>query len=214
MKTLCVLFTFLTIVSSGVAQVKIGPIAGYAPARSMGTAQLLVNRNDPASTFIFNGNNVEYSPSLGLMVKFNTKHFFFEADPMYYSIRKSYTMQYLHESVITEKSHKMEESCKSIELPLSAGVKLGYVEIKSGFSVRYEFGQSSSLSVMEGYQRKIEDTIFGWHTGIGVNFGKISAELRYQQDFGNYGQGIYVNDQELLLKNSPTQLRFLVGLMF
>ncbi len=221
MKTLCVLLACVAIVSSATAQlrlpskkVQLGLIGGFIPARAIGTAPLIVNRNDLTSDFLFNGSNVEFSPAIGLTIKLNKNQFFFQGAAMYYSMRKSYAMQYIGERSGPEVEHKMSESCKSIELPLSAGVSLGRIQIKSGLSVRYEFGQSSTLAQMPGFERKMQSTMFGWHSGIGINFGKVSAELNYHQDFGNYGQGIYVNDQELLLKNSPTQLQFVVGLWF
>lgn len=215
MKNVSVLIAFLMILSSATAYAQsnwdLNLRIGDGLKRNMGVAPLIVNRNDPTSTFLFKGNTAEYSPTIGLAVRRNTTRFFFEGEALYYSIRKSYEMQYIDEIVENKGGHVMKESCKSIEVPLSAGVKLGYVEIRSGFSMRYEFGQSSSLSDMPHYQRKMDSTVFGWHSGIGVNLGRISAEVRYQQDFANYGQGIFVNDQELLLKNSPTQLRFMIG---
>jgi hypothetical protein len=216
MKTLCFLFAFIAILSPAIAQVKIefGVKGGIAPSKLMGTAPLIVNRNDRTSDFLFNGNKVEFSPALGVAIKLSKNQFFFEGEATYYSIRKSYAMQYLDDGAGIELQHQMEESCKSIDFPLSAGVYLGPVQITSGLSARYEFGQTSSLTQMAGLEREIQSTVFGWHGGVGVNVGKISAELSYHQDFGNYGQGIYVNGQELLLKNSPAQLRFMVGLWF
>jgi len=214
MKTLCVLLASVAILSSATAQFRFAVKAGVAPARVMGTAPVIVNRNDYTSDFLFNGNKVEISPALGVALRFKTKDFFFEGEAMYSSIRKSYAMQYIEDKVNDELKYEMEESCKSIYLPLSAGVTLGLVEITSGFSMRYEFDQASTLSQMHHFSREIDNTVFGWHSGIGINLGRVSAELRYQQDFANYGQGIFVNDQELLLRNAPSQLRFMVGLWF
>lgn len=221
MKTFCVLFALVALLSSATAQptalprFQFGLIGGIAPARIMGTAPVIVNRHDEAPDFLFNGSKVEFSPALGLAVKLNTTHFFFESGATYYSIRKSYAMEYINGvNIGPDDKHEMEESCKSIEVPLSAGVKLGYFQIKSGFTARYEFGHASSLSEMGDLSREMQSTVFGWHSGIGINLGKVSAELQYQQDFANYGQGIFVNGQELLLRNSPTQLRFRVGLWF
>ena len=214
MKTLVSFAAALLLFTAAYGQVEFALKAGFAPVRAMGTAPLLVNRHDPASDFLFNGIKVEYSPALGMALRLNTKHFFFEGEATYYSIRKSYAMQYLEQSALEIHKHEMEDYCKAIDLPLSAGVLLGRVEVKSGFSVRYEFGQSSSLAQMANSTRTVEDIVFGWHGGIGVRFARVSAELRYQQEFSNYGQGIFVNGQELLLRNSPTQLRLLVGVWF
>ena len=213
MKAAYVLLALIVILSSATAQVQFAVKAGVSPTRQMGTAPLIVNRNDPTSDFLFNGNKVEFSPALGVAIKLNAKHFFFEGEATYYSIRKSYAMQYIN-GAGPDEMHNMEESCKSIEVPLSAGVTLGRFEIISGFNARYEFGQSSSFSQIEGFNRKMQSAVFGWHSGVGITLGKVSAELRYQQDFANYGQGIFVNNQELLLRNAPSHLRFIVGVWF
>ena len=180
----------------------------------MSTSPLIVNRNDNSSDFLFNGNKVEFSPVLGVALRYKTDHFFFEGEVLYSPIRKSYSMQYIEAKGAEGLIHEMEESCKSMYLPLSLGVTLGIVEITSGFSMRYEFDPASTLSQMHNFSREIDNTVFGWHSGIGINLGRVSAELKYQQDFANYGQGIFVNDQELILKNAPAKLRVMVGVWF
>ena len=150
----------------------------------------------------------------GGALRFSGEDFFFEGEALYSPIRKSYTMQYIDNNVRSESMHEMEESCKSIYLPLSLGVTLGIVEITSGFSMRYEFDPASTLSQMHNFSREIDNTVFGWHSGIGINLGRVSTELKYQQDFANYGQGIFVNGQELLLRNAPAKLRVMVGVWF
>ena len=214
MRTLFVLLASLVVLATAQAQVQFGVKAGIAPTRTMGTAPLLVNRNDPTADFLFNGQRVEYSPSLGLVLRLNKERFFFEGEANYYSIRKSYAMQYLDGGNYSEASHPMDESCKSIELPISLGVKIGHFEVTSGLSGRYEFGQKSSLTEMPNSRREVNELTFGFHGSVGLSFGKVFAQLRYQQEFMNYGQGIFVNDQELLLRNSPSQLRFAAGIWF
>lgn len=214
MKTLWILIACVSISFSAQAQFRFGIKAGIAPKKDMGTAPLIVNRDNRTSEFLFNGNKVEFSPTLGVSLKYTVDQFFFEGEATYYSMRKTYEMQYIGERTALAAWHTMEESCKSIEFPVSAGVNLGRFQITSGFSARYEFGQKSSLVQMEGVDRQMQSTVLGWHTGIGIHVGKVSAELKYQQDFANYGEGINVNGQELLLKNSPTQLRFQVAFWF
>lgn len=214
MKTLCLVIACVAIAFSTEAQFRVGIKAGLAPTRNMGTSPLIVNRNDHTSDFLFNGNQVEFSPTLGIALRYTKNQFFFEGEAVYYSIRKTYAMQYIGESAGLEARHTMKESCKSVEFPVSAGVILGRFQITSGFSMRNEFGNKSTLTQMQGVDRQLRSTVFGWHGGIGINVGKVSAELKYLQDFSNYGEGIHVNGQELLLRNSPTQLRFQVGLWF
>jgi hypothetical protein len=217
MKTLFALFVFIAMMSTAIAQsgVKVGIIGGIAPSRNIGTAPVFGNRHDQNTDFLFNGSKVEFSPAIGIAVRLNTKNqFFFEGEAMYYSMTKSYVMQYIEERISSEHKHEMKESCSSIELPLSAGVSLGKIDITSGLSMRYDFGQKSTLSQMDGLVRELQSTVFGWHSSVGINFGKVSAKLSYSQDFANYGQGIMVNGQELLLKNAPSHLRFMVGLWF
>jgi hypothetical protein len=215
MKTLVSLAAALLLMTTANGQLEFAVKTGVAPARAMGTAPLVVNRHDPRADFLFNGDKVEYSPSLGMALRYNTKHFFFEGEATYYTIRKTYAMQYIDQFALEANSQLMEDRCKAIDVPITAGVLLGgYVEVKSGFSMRYEFGQSSTITAMPNCSRTLQDAVFGWHGGIGARIGNVSAELRYQQEFSNYGQGIFVNDQELLLRNSPTQLRLLVGVWF
>jgi hypothetical protein len=106
----------------------------------------------------------------------------------------------------------MNEKHSFLELPVSAGVSLGVFEVFSGLSATHSFGYRNELETMEGFSSSQPSLRFGWHSGLGVNFGHVLVDVRYQQEFSNYGQDRYINGQELLLKNSPG--RFLATAAF
>lgn len=214
MKTFLTVLISLAVVSSAMSQVRFGIKSGVAPTREMGTAPIIVNRHDPSSEFLFNGREMQFTPALGLTARIQKSQYFFSADALYYGMRKTYAMHYTDGSPADQPAQIMQESCRTIEIPVTAGVTLGRFEVMSGFSARYEFDRNSNLSAMKGYTGNPQEITYGWHGGAGIHFGRISAEIRYLQDFANLGQGIHVNGNELLLRNAPSQVRFMVSLWF
>jgi hypothetical protein len=74
--------------------------------------------------------------------------------------------------------------------------------------------RSSELDDHPKFTRTSDLNKFGWHSGVGLNFHNIIFDVRYQQQFGNYGQGVFVEGKELLLKNAPGRFTASVAFRF
>jgi hypothetical protein len=187
-------------------QVTIGVRVGKAPNVNPGTNHLFVNSQDPINESLFNVERVQYSEQVGLMARLDRGNFWFMSELMYGQSTAQYSMIYVQEIREGQISLKMDEKRSFLELPVSAGVSIGFVDIFSGFSVARDFGFRNELESTEGYTTSRNALRAGWHSGIGVNFGQILFDIRYHQEFRNYGQGQFINGQELLLKNAPGRL--------
>ena len=190
------------------AQVTVGLRIGKSPAVTPGTNHLIVNRQDPMKETLFNIQHVQYSEQLGLMARLDWGRFWVMPELMYGRSTAQYSMIYTRDNLNGQKPTMMDEKRTFLELPVSLGVSLGVIEVFSGFNTSYDLNNTNELEHMEGFKSSIPAMHYGWHSGIGLNFGDILFDVRYQQEFGNYGQDRYVNGQELLLRNAPG--RFLV----
>lgn len=207
MKNLFSLIAILgCIVVQTYGQVTVGLRIGKSPTVTPGTNQLFINRQDPVNESLFNVEKVQYSEQLGLMARLDHGKFWFMSELMYGQSTTRYSMMYTREIRTGEQPTLMNEKRAFLELPVSAGVSLGIIEVFTGFSLTHDFGYKNELEHMPGYSTSLPALRAGWHSGIGVNFGHVLVDLRYQQEFGNYGQDRFINGQELLLKNAPGRL--------
>jgi len=191
-------------------QITVGLRVGKSPNVTPGTSYLFVNRQDLFNESLFNIEQVQYSEQFGFMARFDHGAFWFMSEFMYGRSTAQYSLIHIRE-INDGQSVKMNARRSFFELPISAGVSLGMIEVFSGFSVAHDFGFKNELEQMEGYRTSTPALRAGWHSGIGVNFGHVLIDLRYQQEFRNYGEGQFIHGQELLLKNAPGRFLMTAG---
>ena len=208
MKTL--VFLFLTICSSFLplyGQFSIGLRFGMNPNLAPRSSSLFVNRQDPINEARFNIENVTFSRQIGLMARLDREHFWFMAEALYGKSKEQYAFTFTYRDVEDGKRCAYTISKSFLEVPVSAGVKLGKLEIFSGLNVSTDLTRKCDLE-MNHYTMDDSSLRLGWHSGIGFNLGKVLLDVRYQQNFSNYGAGQYVSGQELTLRNLPDRLTF------
>ncbi len=201
MKKLVTIFTLVgSLISQSHSQISFGLRVGMSPKISPGTSHLVVNRNNPANESLFNLQDVSYTGQIGLLIRRDGQHFWFMAEVLYGKSTTRYSMRSTSE--IGDPTLYREKR-SFIDIPCTAGVTIGKVEIFSGFNVTKDLQIESELAKLNGFNMALPTATMGWHSGVGVNLGNILIDLRYQQQFCNYGQGRFLNGEELLLKNAP-----------
>lgn len=207
-----ILSTFLFIAVHGISQFSVGGKVGASLAVQPNTDRLFVNREDSFNESLFNAEHVSYSPQLGVMGRFDIPGFWFMSELMYGQVTTEYSIEYTRRaSEGASGPIFLDERRSYFELPVSAGVTLGNFEIFSGFSAAHDFSIRSDLNQVNGYSEELPALRFGWHTGAGINIGQILLDVRYQQEFRNYGQDRFIDGQELLLRNTPARMVVTAG---
>lgn len=183
------------------------------PNMAPGSASLLVNRHNPINECKFNVEQVIFSRQAGLVARLDREHFWFMAEALYGKAKEQYAFTFTYREVEDGKRCAYTISKTYIDVPLSAGVKLGKLELFSGLNVSKDLAKKCDLE-MDQFTMDASSLRLGWHSGIGLNLGKILVDVRYQQSFSNYGAGQYVSGQELTLRNLPDRLSFSAAIRF
>jgi hypothetical protein len=210
-----ILIGLLLPVFSTHAQVHFGVKAGISPATSPVTDYIFVNKDGPARFFTF---NTEKSYSQFHAGGFVSYHFddFFVLGEIFYSDSKTDYLANFTDSDFDQVAYQttLTETMSRLDLPVSIGVDLDPVEIFSGFTAHILLRHTTELTNLPGYSDSLNSLKFGWHTGLGLNIWHIHADIRYQLDFSNYGDHIFVNGQNLEFTNSPNKLIAMIGFRF
>lgn len=204
---LCVSLCALT---PGLGQLSVGLKAGTAADVNPGTNYIIVNRTQPAQMMLFNVQQVSHGEQIGLALRYEKNPWWFMTEVMYATSYTKYSMAHVHAGPDVQPAFATEKR-QFIDIPVSAGVKLGIVDIFSGFTFTRDLSMDSELYHVAGYEDNIPAWSAGWHSGIGVRVQQLTFDIRYQQTFANYGQNRYINGQELTLYNAPGRLVVVVG---
>jgi len=208
MKKLLTSAAVLTLVLNLQGQVAVGLRIGVSPEQNPATSFIIVNRHDPANECLFKLQLVSFRPQLGLMVRTENAHFWFMGEILYSQSSAHYSLGYLHRSYFPAPSGEPSSGDDVevyiikkdyLEFPISAGVKLGLVEISSGFSISKDLKVENQFEGLHGYTTSPSNMTIGWHAGLGLNLQLFILELRYHRDFTNYGDHHFIHDQELSL---------------
>ena len=214
MKKILIILVVLAGVTFLNAQTTFGVRLGLSPTVDPGTSHLIVNRGDPVREALFDAQKVRHSGQIGVTVRHDLARFWFASEVMYGQNITEYSLDLTSQYGEFPQGPVMYEVRTGyLDVPVMAGVKLGMVEVFSGFFLNATVHHNDALSEVNGYRAERGVTP-GFLSGVGVNFGKFLIDLRYQQQFSNYGKGLYINDQELILKNAPGRLMATAGVRF
>lgn len=204
-------------------QLSVGLRLGVSPEQNPSTPYLVLNRTDPVNQCLFNLEKVTFKPQVGLMVRTENDQFWFAGEILYSQTSSYYSVEYLYRSYFTAplgepatgndiEEYKIQKDY--LELPVSAGFKLGMFEISSGLSISKNLKVDNQFEDFAGYTTLPSRLTWGWHAGLGVNLQLVLLELRYQRDFTNYGDNQFINGHELTIPNQVDRLSAMIDFRF
>lgn len=189
------------------AQVSMVYSIGISPQQAPKGHYVFVNRSSPNSEFTFNLAQVKASYFAGAGVRYTMAPFFLMTEAQYN--KRSYVYDVVPTSSSFDRSEEtiqFTESMHAINVPVSVGVQLGFIEVFSGFLPQFIVSHQTDLDLLTGYSDDLKTLRFGWHTGIAAKVHKLRIGLTYQMDANNYADHISINDQQLKLSGRSSRI--------
>jgi hypothetical protein len=123
---------------------------------------------------------------------------FVQPEVLFASTRTDYTLQENNavQRVLTERYN-------NLDIPLLVGLKFGPLNVHAGPVGHYFLNSRSELTDIAGYEAKFDKLTWGWTIGGGLGFGRLSADVRYQAGFRNFGSHINIDGQQYEFNQKP-----------
>ncbi|HSF90269.1 MAG TPA: hypothetical protein VLA46_12680 [Saprospiraceae bacterium] len=211
MKTILsyIIIACMSIISFNVLEAQVSMVysLGISPQQAPEGHYVFVNRSSPDSEFTFNLSQVKASYFVGAGVRYAMAPFFLMTEAQYN--KRSYVYDVVPTSssfIRSEETIQFNESMHVINVPVSVGVELGFIEVFSGFLPQFIVSHQTDLDQLTGYSDDLKTLRFGWHTGIAAKVNKLRIGLTYQMDANNYADHISINDQPLKLTGRSNRL--------
>ena len=200
----CLSFISINVLESQVSMVY---SLGISPQQAPEGHYVFVNRSTPDSEFTFNLSQVKASYFVGAGVRYSMAPFFLMTEAQYNKRTYVYDVVPTSSSFIrSEETIEFNESMHVINVPVSVGVELGFMEVFSGFLPQFIVSHQTDLDQLTGYSEDLKTLRFGWHTGIAARVDKMRIGLTYQMDANNYADHISINDQQLKLTGRSSRI--------
>lgn len=98
------------------------------------------------------------------------------------------------------------ESFQNLDIPFMLGYKLGGIRFMAGPVGHLHISNSSELTNIAGFSEKFATIKFGFQAGLGLDFGGLGLDLRYEGNFSKFGDHINIAGKQYDFAANPSRL--------
>lgn len=207
MKKLIILLLFIfTIFSQGNSQVRFGIRAGvnwnYVKADD-----ILIDDNTKLT--IPSKANMGYH--FGVISQIELFNFFIQPELLFMTNKHDVLLKDRHTGI---NKGFAEQRIFRLDVPVMLGVKIKSLKLQAGPVGTVFLGDKSELIDIEIFEQEFKTMTFGYQAGVGIDFSKITLDLKYEGNLGKFGKELTVNDQTFNFDQRSNQIVFSIGILF
>lgn len=206
-KLIILIFTLLIYTMTASSQVRLNFKLGISPGVNPHTNGIIVNRQNPHEEFKFNMVHVLPQFYGGILASLEMRTpFFLECGITYTEKKSNYQVDYRITRELNPGDQVMSETERMILLPVNIGVSLGSLDITSGLTAMKTISNADELTHLNGFRQDKNNVKLGWQTGVRYAILRMLIGVEFQGSLNVVGQGMYVNEQPLDLRQVPGNL--------
>ena len=180
---------------------------GVAPQQTPQGHYIFANREQPKNEFTFNLNKVKSSYYLGVGTRYTIAPFFFQGEAQYNQQSYVYDVSYTYpEFVRSSEVLEYTETTHMINVPVSIGVDLKFMEFTSGFIPKFVVAHQNEMEAINGFEDDMNTVQFAWQAGLAAKLASVRLGITCQMDMKQYGSHMNVNGESLTLTGKPTRI--------
>jgi hypothetical protein len=108
----------------------------------------------------------------------------------------------------------LNEKYRYLDIPLMFGYKLGSMRLEAGPVGHAYLASKTELDEITGYEQRFNDFTVGYQAGFGLDIWKILIDIRYEGNFEDFGEHMYIGDKQINFSQSPNRWVMTVGYAF
>ena len=94
------------------------------------------------------------------------------------------------------------------------GFKLGSFRVNGGPVAHIHLSSSDGLAELKDYKASFQSATWGYQAGIGLDFGRLGLDLRYEGNFNKFGEHITFGGNKYEFSKTPSRMTLAVALNF
>ena len=189
MKKLMILFLCITMAQAAVqAQVKYGLKVGVSTPDIKPADVAALRFKSGTDSFSLKVNDANYGFHVGGWVRLKLGSVFLQPEVLFNSAKVEYSLKKVSGTALVDTLRS--ERFNNLDIPILVGFKLGSFRVNGGPVAHIHLNGSSDLSSMADYKANFQTATWGYQAGIGLDFGKLGIDLRYEGNFNKFGDHI------------------------
>jgi len=106
------------------------------------------------------------------------------------------------------------ESYHFLDIPVLVGYKFGPLHIAAGPVGHAYIASNTELDVLGEYEHRLNNFNVGYQAGIGLDILRLSIDIRYEGNFNDFGEHIYLGDTHLKFSENANRWIATLGYAF
>lgn len=214
MKRLILFVTTLCIYTASLnAQVSYSVHAGASPAKSLRSAAIRIPSWNGQGDYALRPTRQSETFKLGLGIsRVYKSRFLVQSEVAYSTSSTEYSMWEIPFDSESRPSMTIQSREHRLTIPLSIGAQLGDFRVHSGVNLNAIIFKESGFTELPDFTDNGSVMYLGWHAGLRYDLGPVGLEVRYEQDFRNYGQGLETSQREVVFYGNRSRLMILAHL--
>lgn len=148
---------------------------------------------------------------LGVMASLKAPGFFFQPELLYVSTGRDMLLQVAD---LTHEDDYYLLKYQHLSMPLLLGTSIGPLRLGAGPVFSLLLNQSDTSSTMIENRPHLRDATVGYQLGLGLKFGSLLIDLRYEGSLTRLGNGVTLMGNRLDFDMRPRQTILSIGLLF
>ena len=207
MKKLWMLLPIFLFTLPLLAQTKFGVRAGISNPQIHGEA-LQINDN-----LILTPEDARVGYHAGLFLQAKKGIFFIQPEALYSFSQNRYVL-----GAPDENGVEVNKRYQSIDVPVMMGLKFGPLRLQAGPTAHLPINEvleiKGNTTEDIGYQSVFDRTVFGYQMGLGVDFGKVIFDFKWQNGLDQFNDSFLINNETFNFDQNRKAFTATVGIAF
>lgn len=211
MKKLMILFLCLTMGQVAIqAQIKYGLKLGISTPDIKPADVMALRFKSGADSFSLRVNDANYGFHAGAWVRLKLGAVYLQPEAVFNSAK----VQYKINNIKTNGIDSLYERVNNLDVPILLGFKLGSFRINAGPVAHVHLGGDSGLTGLADFKANFQSATWGYQAGIGLEFGKMGLDLRYEGNFNKFGDHISFGGTSYAFSKESSRMTLAVAYSF
>ncbi len=156
--------------------------------------------------------DANYGWHVGGFARVGLGNFYIQPEVLFNSSSATYNSKSLRLGTIIDSVRS--ETYRNLDVPIMLGVKLGTLRLNAGPVGHVYLSNTSDITNIAGISATYNKLEWGYQAGLGLDFGGLGLDLRYEGNFSDYADHFTVGNQTFAFAKKPTRLILSMAIAF
>lgn len=154
----------------------------------------------------------DYGVHFGLYSRLSLFNIYIEPNVLFNSSTLNYKLEDFGESGVVE--DVKSATYRSIDLPVLIGMKIAFLRVQAGPVAHFYLDDVGDLVSIDGYQKNLEKSQYGFQAGLGLDIWKLRLDVNYEGNLSYFGDDINIGGNSYVFSDKPERIVASLGIRF